>query len=212
MTTRLDLRVLVRTELLDIATPPLTPDALIHAALAAATATYSQHRPRELVTTATSTAGQTTLALPAGTLVVCAVLVDGVALPAAPDLAALRDTGPDPSYPLLFDVRPYAAPQAYALVAGVVELRYPLDAGRTVRLAVAASHMLPTDDTTPLTVPDADLDLLVLFAADRVARALRADLLKRGAVLTPGDNGYRERYEAALTSRRRYVVAKSLSR
>ncbi len=197
------MRLGVRDELLDTASPPLVPDALINMALAAATATYSQHSPREIATPSTSTANQTSIALPAQTLAVRTLLVDSVALPAAPDLACLRDTGPMELYPPLFDLRPFAAPQAYALVAGAAELRYPLVAGRAIQVVAHVAHTLPPDDLTPLTVPDSDLDLLVLFATDRVARTVRGDLLKRGAAPAPDDNGYRTRYEAALAARRR---------
>ena len=227
--TRLSLRTQVRGELQDTGTPPFVSDAVIHDGLAGAVQIYSRYWPLEMVTPTTSTAGQTTIALPTplyaamgqSNLDVIGVTVDGVSLAPAPTMAVLRE----PLWPGQYSqtrVNPFPVSgaasvgwQAWVYYGGVVNLRYALDAGHAVTLYSTASHFLPTDDVTALTIPDADSDLLVLAACDRAVRAMRVDLLRRGA---PGsrlgqldDTGYRSRFADELARRRQVVRVRTLS-
>jgi hypothetical protein len=104
--------------------------------------------------------------------------------------------------------------QAWAFFDGVVNFRYPLAAGRTVVIHLIAAHALPTDDLTAVSVPDSDVELVVLYACDQLIRSEHTDAVKRGA---PGawadarpDDGYRERFDAALRMRRAHLVSRTV--
>jgi len=227
--TRLSLRTQVRGELQDTGTPPFVADAVIHDGLTGATQIYSRYWPLEMVTGTISTAGQTAIALPTplyaamgqSNLDVLGLTVDGVSLAPVPTMAVLRE----PLWPGQYSqtrVNPFPVSgaasvgwQAWVYFGGTVNLRYALDAGHAITVYSTASHFLPTDDITALTVPDSDSDLLVLAACDRAVRAMRVDLLRRGA---PGsrlgqldDTGYRARFADELARRRQVIRVRTFS-
>ena len=227
--TRASVRGLVRGELQDTGTPPLLPDAVLHNGMAGAIAIYQRYWPVEQSAVSVSTAGQVQITLPAApfaamgqsVLDVQTVTIDGVTVAEVPTMSVLRE----PSWPGQYSqtrVNPYPAPgavatggQAWAWYGGAVGLRYSLDAGRALVVYYTLSHFLPTDDITPLTVPDADVDLLVLAACDRAVRAMRVDALRRGA---PGarlaqldDLGYRTRFAEEMARRRQTVRVRVLT-
>lgn len=227
--TRLSLRTQARGELQDTGTPPLVPDQALHNGLAAAVAIYSRYWPVEASSASTSTAGQTSMMLPTppaaamgqSILDVQGVTVDGVSVARVPEMAVLRE----PAWPGQFSqtrVNPAPTPgatatgwQAWCWYAGAVNLRYSLDAGHALVVYYTLSHFLPTDDTTALSVPDADADLLVLAALDRAVRAMRVDSLRRGApnarLNQMDDLGYRTRFAEELARRRQTVRVRTMT-
>jgi hypothetical protein len=218
MTTRLDLRNLVRREVADTGSPPLWSDTLLNDALAAAFAAYSQYFPNTLTVSVTSGANQATVAPGSPALGASAVIVDGVAVPQVPDAATLYEPAfrNQVSQTIVQPVMPFGVVathgQAWAFFDGVVNFRYPIPAGRAVTVRFLAAHALPNDDVTAVTVPDSDGELIVLYACDRLVRSAHTDAVKRGA---PGawadardDAGYRDRFHAALRLRRARVVSR----
>lgn len=218
--TRLDLRNLVRRELADTGAPPLWSDAQLNDDLQAALAAYAQYFPNAVTGTYTSTANQTVVLLGTATLSVAAVVVDGVTLPQVPDQATLYEPAfrNQVSQTVVQPVTPYGAAathgQAWAFFNQAVNFRYGLAAGRAVSVYSFVAHILPNDDVTPVTVPDADIELPVLYACDRLVRSAHTDAVKRGA---PGawadardDGGYLLRYRAALWMRRDHVVSRTV--
>ncbi len=218
--TRLDLRNLVRREVQDTGAPPLWSDTQLNDALAAAFAAYSHYFPDSLTAQVTSAANQATIVLGTAALAVSAVIVDGVTVPQAPDAATLSEPAfrNQISQTTVQPVMPFGVAathgQAWAFFDEVVNFRYPLAAGRTVVIHLTAAHALPTDDLTSVTVPDSDIELVVLYACDRLIRSAHTDAVKRGA---PGawadardDSGYLDRFHAALRMRRAHVVSRSV--
>ena len=216
--TRADLRALVRREVQDTGTPPLWTDAQIHDALAAGLQAYSQYFPEARTMQATSSANQTTLVLGTAPVAVTAVTVDGVTVLQVPDAATLYEPAfaNFPSQTTVQPVAPFGVAgthgQAWAFLGGGVTCRYPLPAGRALAVFSTAAYTLPNDDVTPLTIPDGDLEVPVLYACDRLVRSARTDAIKRGA---PGawaegrdDSGYQLRFRTALWMRRRRVVSR----
>ena len=216
MTTRLDLRNLVRRELADTSGSPLWADAQINDDLAAAFATYSEYFPNAASAASTSTAGQTTVALPVGVRSVDAVLIDNYAVPQVGSQAILQEPATR-GIPSQSQVQPISATgamashvQAWAWFAQAVNFRFALTANRAIVVAYSLSHVLPGDDVTAVTVPDADDELIVLYACDRLVQSAATDAIKRGApgAWVEGKGGitrYADRYQAALRSRRQFV-------
>jgi len=227
--TRASVRGLVRGELQDTGVPPLLPDAVLHNGMAGAIAIYGRYWPVETSAASASTAGQTQITLPTPlfaamgqtALDVVALTIDGVEVAQVPTMAVLRE----PAWPGQYSqtrVNPYPIPgavasgwQAWVWYGGVVNLRYLLDAGHAIVTYYTLSHFLPTDDTTALTVPDADADLLVLAACDRAVRAMRVDYLRRGApnarLAQLDDEGYRTRFADELARRRQVLRVRTLT-
>ncbi|MHB8644865.1 MAG: hypothetical protein ACYDAR_03625 [Thermomicrobiales bacterium] len=218
--TRLDLRNLVRRELADTGSPPLWSDAQLNDDLQAAFQAYAQYFPNATIATFSSGANQTALLLGTGVLSVSAVIVDGVTVPAVPDQATLYEPAfrNQISQTIVQPVTPYGAAathgQAWALWGGSVNFRYALAAGRAITVYYSASHVLPSDDVTAVTIPDGDIELPVLYACDRLVRSAHTDAIKRGA---PGawadareDDGYTLRYKTALWMRRDHIVSRTV--
>lgn len=216
--TRLDLRNLVRRELADTGAPPLWSDAQLNDDVQAAFQAYSQYFPYATVGTFTSGANQTAVLLGATVLSVAAVVVDGVTVPQVPDQATLYEPAfrNQVSQTVVQPVTPSGAAathgQAWAFFNLSVNFRYGLAAGRSVAVSYSVWHVLPNDDVTAVTIPDADIELPVLYACDRLVRSAHTDAVKRGA---PGawadsrdDGGYLLRYRAALWMRRDHVVSR----
>ncbi len=211
MTTRADLRTQIRQELQDNVTPYFWSDAAMHTALAAAFSAYSQYAPASTQSAIAVSAGsQGQFSLPANTLAVVAVLINGVTVAPVPDLATLNE----PAAPVwqtsyVQPVIPYAAlsshGQAWTVWNGAVQLRYPVPAPATVQLILASAHLLPADDLTAVTVPDTDTEVIVLHVCDRLAASARTDAARRGApnATAAFDPGYAARYRAAVRARRR---------
>jgi hypothetical protein len=218
--TRLDLRNLVRREVQDTGSPPLWSDTQLNDALAAAFAAYSQYFPDTLTAQVTSGADQTTIALGTAAIAVSAVIVDGVTAPQAPDAATLYEPAfrNQVSQTTVQPVMPFGVAathgQAWAFFDGVVNFRYPLAVGRVVTVYLTAAHALPSDDLTPVSVPDVDSELIVLYACDRLIRSAHTDAVRRGA---PGawadardDSGYLDRFHAALRMRRAHLISRTV--
>lgn len=218
--TRLDLRSFVRREVQDTGSPPLWSDTQLHDALAAGFAAYAQYFPNALTVQVTSSANQTTIALGVAALAVSAVIIDGVTMPQVPDVATLAEPAfrNFVSQTTVQPVLPFGVAathgQAWAFFDGVVNFRYPLAAGRTLTIHLTTAHVLPADDVTPISVPDSDVELIVLYACDRLIRSAHTDAVKRGA---PGawadawdDSGYMDRFHAALRMRRGHVVSRTM--
>lgn len=218
--TRLDLRNLVRRELADTGSPPFWSDAQLNDDLQAAFQAYSQYFPNATSAASSSSANQTTVSVGPPALGVSAVVVDGVTLPQVPDAATLYEPAfrNQVSQTVVQPVTPYGAAathgQAWAFFNLSVNFRYGLAAGRAVTVYYFASHVLPSDDVTNVTIPDADIELPVLYACDRLVRSARTDAVKRGA---PGswadardDGGYQLRYRAALWMRRNHIVSRTV--
>lgn len=220
MSTRLDLRSLVRREVQDTGTPPFWSDAQVNDDLQAAFQAYSRYFPNATATAMTSGANQTAIALGATTIGVSAVVVDGVTVPQAPDQATLYEPAfrNQVSETVVQPVTPYGAAathgQAWAVFGGAVNFRYALAAGRAVTIYAALAHVLPADDVTAVTIPDGDSELPVLYACDRLVRSAHTDAVKRGV---PGawaeardDGGYLLRYRAAVWMRRNHIVSRTV--
>lgn len=218
--TRLDLRNLVRRELSDTGAPPLWSDAQLNDDLQAAFQAYSQYFPYPTTTAFVSGANQTSLALGGGALGVSAVVVDGVTAPQVPDQATLFEPAfrNQVSQTVVQPVTPYGAAathgQAWAFFNQAVNFRYGLSAGRAITVAYFSAHLLPNDDVTAVTVPDADIELPLLYACDRLIRSAHTDAVKRGA---PGawadsrdDGGYLMRYRSAVWTRRAHIVSRTV--
>jgi hypothetical protein len=196
---------------MDTGSPPLWSDQQIHDDLQAAFASYAQVFPGPITATSTSTVNQTTIALASVPEVIYDVEVRGFTVPRVPDAGilyepAVRDR---PSQSVVQPINPEGgtAPntQAWALIGSTVTFRYPLGAAQPLVVRYAGVHTLPADDVTAVTIPDADIELPVLYACDRLVRSAHTDAVKRGA---PGqwaeardDSGYRQRYAAALAIR-----------
>jgi hypothetical protein len=203
---------MIRRELMDTGSPPLWSDQQIHDDLQAAFAAYAQVFPGPITATSTSTANQTTIALASVPEEIYGVELAGWTVPRVPDAAilhepALRDR---PSQTIVPPINPEGgtAPhrQAWAYFGQAINFRYPIAAGQALVVRYAGTQTLPADDVTALTIPDADIELPVLYACDRLVRSAHTDAVKRGA---PGqwaeardDGGYRQRYAAALAIRR----------
>lgn len=215
MTLRSDLRTLIRQELQDTAAPSLWSDAAINTALAAAFIAYSQSFPNLYEQIFTLGGGsQTIFSPPVGTLAIRAVLINGVTAPQVPDLTTLLEPAFRNQWSQTYvqPVAPLGAAathgQAWAVVDGAVQMRYPVFAPATVQLSLAAVHICPTDDATAVTVPDGDDELIVLYACDRLWHSARVDWAKRGALPSAAladDPGYQTRYRAALRDRTRLI-------
>ncbi len=218
--TRLDLRNLVRRELADTGSPPLWADAQLNDDLQAGFEAYSQYFPNAAITTFTSGANQAALLLGSSVASVSAVVVDGVATPWVPDQATLYEPAfrNQVSQTIVQPVTPYGAAathgQAWAFWGGSVNFRYALAAGRAITVYYNLWHALPNDDVTAVTIPDVDIELVVLYACDRLVRSAHTDAVKRGA---PGawadardDGGYLLRYRAALWMRRDHIVSRTV--
>lgn len=218
--TRLDLRNLVRRELADTGSPSFWSDTQLNDDLQAAFQAYSQYFPNATAAASSSSANQTTLAVGSATLGISAVVVDGVTLPQVPDAATLYEPAfrNQVSQTVVQPVTPYGAAathgQAWAFFASAVNFRYGLAAGRVITVYSFASHTLPSDDVTNVTIPDADFELPILYACDRLVRSAHTDAMKRGA---PGswadardDGGYQLRYRAALWMRRNHIVSRTV--
>ena len=218
--TRLDLRNLVRRELSDTGAPPFWSDAQLNDDVQAAFQAYSQYFPYAATGTFSSGANQTMLLLGATALSVAAVVLDGVTVPQVPDQATLYEPAfrNQVSQTVVQPVTPYGAAathgQAWAFFNQSVNFRYGLAAGRAIVVSYFVWHTLPNDDVTAVTIPDADIELPVLYACDRLVRAAHTDAVKRGA---PGawadakdDGGYSLRYKTALWVRRDHVVSRTV--
>ena len=214
--TRLDLRNLVRRELGDTGGTPYWSDSQLNDDLAAGFAAYAQFFPNAATVTVTSTNGQTAVTLGAGVLAVNAVVVDGVTVPRVPDQETLAEPAfrNQVSQTIVQPVTPFGAAathgQAWAWLAPAVTFRYALAAGRSVAVSYALAHALPTDDVTNISIPDADVELPVLYACDRLVQSAATDAIKRGApgAWVEGKGGitrYADRYRAALRDRRAHV-------
>jgi hypothetical protein len=219
--TRLDLRNLVRRELQDTGSPPLWSDLQLNDDLAAGFTAYSQYFPNVLTAAFSSGAGETALLLGNTVLRVSAVVVDGVTVEPVADMATLYEPAfrNQVSQTIVQPVTPYGAAathgQAWAFFDQSVNFRYGLSAGRAITVRYAVYHVLPSDDVTAVTVPDVDIELVVLYACDRLVRSAHTDAIKRGA---PGawadgreDAGYGTRYRDALRDRRAVVRSRILS-
>lgn len=218
--TRLDLRNLVRREMQDTSSPPLWSDAQLNDDLQAAFQAYSQYFPLATTAAFTSGANQTALLLGGAVLGVSAVVVDGVTVPQVPDQATLYEPAfrNQVSQTVVQPVTPYGAAathgQAWAFFNQSVNFRYGLTAGRTIAVASLAWHVLPNDDVTAVTIPDADIELPALYACDRLVRSAHTDAVKRGV---PGtwadardDGGYLLRYRSAVWMRRAHIVSRTV--
>jgi hypothetical protein len=219
--TRLELRNLVRRELMDTGSPPLWSDSALNDDLAAAFGAYSEYFPNAGSTAVMSVAGQTAVALGAAVMQVGAVVVDGLTVPQVPDQATLYEPAfrNQISQTVVQPVTPFGAAathgQAWAWFGGAVTFRYALSAGRTITMYTASWHLLPNDDFTTVTVPDIDIEVPVLFACDRLVRSAHTDAVKRGA---PGgwadakeDAGYLARYDRAVRLRRNRMVTRTMT-
>jgi hypothetical protein len=196
---------------------PLWTDSQLNDELAAALGWYSQYFPNVVAWQVTSSANQTAVVTGLAVLQAREVTIDGVTVARVPDAAtlyepALRNT---PSQSQVQPVTNYGAAashgQAWALVDGVIMLRYPLSAGRTVAGHVAAAWTLPSDDLTPAGIPDQDVELIVLDACDRLWRSYATDMEKRGMPGARDDAGYRRRADAALRARRGHVKSATIT-
>ncbi len=218
--TRLDVRNLVRREVQDTGSPPLWSDTQLNDDLQAAFQAYSQYFPYPTAAAFSSGANQTVLLLGGAVLGVSAVIIDGVTVPQVPDQATLFEPAfrNQVSQTVVQPVTPYGAAathgQAWAFFDQSVNFRYGLAAGRTITVASHSWHILPGDDVTAVTIPDADIELPVLYACDRLVRSAHTDAVKRGA---PGawadardDGGYLLRYSTAVWVRRDHVVSRTV--
>lgn len=218
--TRLDLRNLVRREVQDTGSPPFWSDAQLNDDLQAAFQAYAQYFPYATTAVSSSGANQTMVSLGGAVLGVSAVVVDGVTVPQVPDQATLYEPAfrNQVSQTVVQPVTPYGAAathgQAWAFFAQSVNFRYGLAAGRAISVTSFAAHILPSDDVTAVTIPDADIELPVLYACDRLIRSAHTDAVKRGV---PGawadahdDGGYLLRYRSAIWMRRDHVVSRTM--
>lgn len=216
--TRLDLRNLCRRELQDTGSPSWWLDAQINDDLIAAFGEYSTWFPNPGIGTFTSSANQTAVPLSAGVETVGAVIVDGVTVPQVPDQVTLYEPAfrNQISQTVVQPVTPFGAAathgQAWAFWSGVVNFRYGLSVGRSITVYYSTNHSLPTDDVTAITPPDADQELIVLWACDRLWQSGKTDAIRRGA---PGgwadsrlDDRFAARYQNALNHRRNRVVTR----
>lgn len=167
-----------------------------------------------------SGANQTVLPLGGAALGVSAVIVDGVTAPQVPDQATLSEPAfrNQVSQTVVQPVTPYGAAathgQAWAFFNQAVNFRYGLAAGRAIIVASLSWHVLPSDDVTAVTIPDADIELPVLYTCDRLIRSAHTDAVKRGALGAWGDarddGGYLLRYRSAVWMRRDHVVSRTV--
>lgn len=202
MTTRANLRTILRNQGLDEAT---WTDTELDQWIADAIGEYSWHFPRYLESTHNPcTEDQKEYPLPTGCLAVLRV-----EYPEGQDPPAyLTRVQPDD---------PRLGPGTYALRWGgfpagdtVLILGEGPSAGDTYAIHYFAAHDFPDDDVTPLTVPDEDLDLLVQYVIWKAYRRLELDEAKNPdgstVVLTMlGQNAARARrqFEDALRARQR---------
>ncbi|MGQ9456988.1 MAG: phage adaptor protein [Anaerolineae bacterium] len=202
MTTRADLRTILRNQGLDEST---WSDTELNQWIADAIGEYSWHFPRYVENTGNACGeGEHAYALPSGCL--------GVLRVEYPE-------GEDPPrYLQRLDPRDNRwGPGAYAIrwggfpsASAVLVLGDAPSAGETYALHYFAAHDYPDDDVTPLTVPDEDLELLVLYVLWKAYRRLELDEAKNpdGSTVilsmlgASAARAYRE-YEAALRARER---------
>ncbi len=202
MTTRADLRTLCRNQGLDEST---WSDPELNQWIADAIGEYSWHFPRYLESTGNAcTEGQRAYALPSGCLAVLRVeYPEGEAPPAY----LTRVQPDDPRLgPGSYTVRWGGFPASNA----VLVLGEEPQAGETYAIHYYAAHDYPDDDVTELTVPDEDLDLLVLYVIWKAYRRLELDEAKNPdgstVVLSMlGQNAARARrqFDEALRARKR---------
>jgi hypothetical protein len=220
--TRLDLRNLVRREVMDTSGSPVFADTQINDELAAAFADYSQFFPNPTSVSLTSTAGQAAVLLGAGVVAVGAVIVDGVAVPEVPDQQTLYEPAfrNQVSQTIVQPVTPFGAAathgQAWAYFNQSVNFRYGLSVGRAVTIYSTLYHTLPSDDVTAVTVPDNDVELIALYACDRLSRSAAFDAIKRGApgAWVEGKGGigwYADQYRQKLRDRRNRLVSRTVT-
>ncbi|MGC8838207.1 MAG: hypothetical protein ACP5UM_07305 [Anaerolineae bacterium] len=202
MTTRADLRTIIRNQGLDETT---WTDTEINQWISDAIGEYSWHFPRYLESTGNAcTEGVRVYSLPTGCLGILRVeFPEGQDPPAY--LTRLDENDPrfGPGY---YAVRWGGFPSGDA----VLVLAESPSAGDTYAVHYQAAHDFPDDDVTPLTIPDEDLDILVLYVVWKAYRRLELDEAKNPdgstVVLTMlGQNAGRARsqFEDALRARKK---------
>lgn len=171
MTTRGELRELVRQELNDEGTTRLWSDARLDRWIVEAVRWYGREFPRERSVQLATVAGQAEYALPAdwnGRDVWRVEHPPGV--PRAP-LGASAGPGTEADG---------AEPPAYEVYGGALALRpAPAATGEVVVVRYGAGYPEPSADGEVLATPDGDDDLLVLFVCGRALRWLDVDEAKR---------------------------------
>ena len=202
MTTRANLRTIIRNQGLDEST---WSDTEINQWIADAIGEYSWHFPRYMESTGNPcTAGQREYVLPSGCL--------GVLRVEYPE-------GEDPpSYLARLDEDdPRFGPGYYAIRWGgfnstdaKLVLGEEPGGSETYAIHYQAAHDFPDDDVTPLTVPDEDLDIIVLYVVWKAYRRLQLDEAKNpdGAtviltMLEQSAHRARRQFEEALRARGR---------
>ncbi len=163
MTTRADLNALCRRRLGDLAAPYTWGDLQLNQWINDAIADYSNYFPRELSIDVPAVAGQREYDLstyhPRGVL--------SVEYPAGED---------PPSY-LRRRSRlgsGFWGGCYYDMIGDTLILGMKPSAGETIRVRYLADHAYPDDDADVITVPDAHLELLVLFVRWAAAQELEA--------------------------------------
>jgi hypothetical protein len=220
--TRLNLRDRIRRELVDTSGTPLWPDTQLNDVLADAFGDYSQYFPNPLTAASTSTLNQTTIALASPAEAISAVVVDGVTVAQVATAAELYEPAfrNQVSQTIVQPVTPFGAAathgQAWALLGNSVTFRYSLGAaGRALQVFYQTAHSLPADDVTNITIPDADVELVILYSCDRLIRSAASDAVKRGAPGAwvegkGGTTGYGDRYLTALRNRRHTLTSRTM--
>lgn len=200
MTTRANLRTILRNQGLDESTWSETE---LNQWIADAIGEYSWHFPRYLESTGNAcTEDQREYPLPSGCLAVLRVeYPEGEDPPRYLERTAAEDLRPG-TYAIRWG--------GFNMAQGVLFLGDRPSASGTYGIHYQAIHDYPDDDVTELTVPDEDLDILVLYVIWKAYRRLELDEAKNPdgstVVLTMlGQNAARARrqFEDVLRARKR---------
>jgi hypothetical protein len=160
MTTRAELRALVRDELNDAGASTLWPDALLDEYLAQAIREYSRHLPEEASTTITVVADQAAYDLPVRFV------------------AAKRVEQPEHVLRLAGERQPHG----YRVYGGKLILSpapSEIGASQDVRLEYLRGYAEPAVDGDALAIPTSHDDVLVALVCARALRQISADEAKR---------------------------------
>lgn len=206
MTTRAELRTLVRTELNDVAATKLWSDALLNQWISEAVREYGRHEPREATTTLTTTANQADYPLPSDLVTILRVEHPPGIVRRAERAADGTDLTDSPDWP------------TYEVYGGTLTLRpAPAASGEAIALRYLGQYAVPAADGDTLATPPVDDDLLVWLVCARALAWLGTDEAKRqrfererGVSAAEVAAHYAARVAAGLVERRRRPVERRL--
>lgn len=172
MTTRAELRLMIRRRLADTSAEPLWDDALLDDAIGAAMRRYSTRVPRQAVENVAVLAGDRAITVPATVNALRVVRVFDDLGTVWPRWEGTSDAAPAP-------VSPPRAEATWRAWGEDLVLTRPVPRDGTWRIEHLAHRVEPTDDVTPLDMQPGDDDLLIAVA---VAVALERRAIADGKI------------------------------